>query len=100
MSQFADDHVFEVSFDEPENLCENMKITYGGTTYTLKQLHFHTPSEHTVGRGRADAEVHMVHMTDDKTKTLVLGVLMNSKVRVNNLLCIYTYHASYIQCFI
>ena len=34
-----------------------------GETYDLKQLHFHAPSEHTVGGVHAPLEVHFVHKT-------------------------------------
>ncbi len=35
--------------------------TLDGTTYDLKQFHFHTPSEHTWDGVHADLEVHLVH---------------------------------------
>jgi carbonic anhydrase len=53
--QFANDHVFEVSFVEAG--CSNLSLTFNGTTYTLLQLHFHSWSEHTIDGLGADAEV-------------------------------------------
>jgi carbonic anhydrase len=46
-----------------------------GTVYHLKQLHWHSPTEHAFGRGRRFAmELHMVHQTPEK-KTAVVGIL-------------------------
>jgi carbonic anhydrase len=70
-NQFSDDHAFEVSFPN----CKNISLSYGGETYTLAQLHFHSPSEHTVGGGFADGELHMVHKTSAGS-ILVVGVLI------------------------
>lgn len=44
------------------------------TEYTLKQLHWHTPSEHTLNGKRFAAELHMVHKSADN-KIAVVGVL-------------------------
>jgi len=73
--QFGDDHAFEVSFSEKDKECTNLKLKYGGTTYTLLQFHFHAPAEHAVAGGLGAAELHMVHKSDDG-KLLVLGVIM------------------------
>ena len=73
--QFGDDHAFEVSFSETGHVCENLKLKYQGTEYTLLQLHFHAPAEHTVSSGLGAAELHMVHKSSDG-KLLVLGVIM------------------------
>jgi len=81
-AQFANDHVFEVSFKKMN--CANLKVSsnlrcyLAGNcsefeTYTLKQLHFHTPSEHTVGSELADGEVHMVHLNTPGTHAFVIG---------------------------
>eukprot|EP01041_Mallomonas_annulata_P000904 gene904-1752_t len=84
-SQFTDDHTFEVSYAELE--CKNLYLGYGNTSYTLIQNHFHSPSEHTVGGGYYDAEVHLVHKSLDG-KLLVLGVFLeesSSSIVENNL---------------
>ena len=36
------------------------QIQFGGTTYTLLEFHFHTPSEHWVNNNVTDMEVHFV----------------------------------------
>ncbi|CAL5005649.1 unnamed protein product [Urochloa decumbens] len=50
------------------------KLVINGTAYYLKQLHWHTPSEHAVGGRRYDMEVHLVHL-DAEGKIAVVGVL-------------------------
>jgi carbonic anhydrase len=51
------------------------KIVLDGTSYNLKQFHFHLPSEHTENGEHAAMELHFVHM-DKKGKIAVVGVLM------------------------
>ena len=46
------------------------------STYEFAQLHFHSPSEHTINGKRYDAEVHFVHTDGDKY--LVIGVLFDT----------------------
>ncbi|KAL6005308.1 hypothetical protein ACLOJK_005872 [Asimina triloba] len=36
-----------------------------GKNYTLKQLHWHSPSEHTIDGARFPVELHLVHQSDD-----------------------------------
>ncbi|XP_020592483.1 alpha carbonic anhydrase 7-like [Phalaenopsis equestris] len=45
-----------------------------GTEYKLKQLHWHSSSEHTVDQRRYQLELHMVHESADK-KLAVVGIL-------------------------
>ncbi|XP_020108579.1 alpha carbonic anhydrase 7-like [Ananas comosus] len=45
-----------------------------GTTYDLKQLHWHSPSEHTINGQRYSLEMHMVHQSADQ-KIAVVGIL-------------------------
>ncbi|KAL6661284.1 hypothetical protein ACP70R_000668 [Stipagrostis hirtigluma subsp. patula] len=45
-----------------------------GTTYYLRQLHWHSPTEHTVDGRRYDMELHMVHESAAK-KAVVIGML-------------------------
>ena len=75
--QFTDDHAFEFSLSEAGKACNNFKLTYAGTTYTLLQGHTHSPSEHTIGGGFYDAELHLVHKSADG-KLLVIGVLFEA----------------------
>lgn len=51
-------------------------IEIDGTRYDLLQLHFHHPSEHTVGGKPADMVAHLVHASDTRALAVV-GVLMN-----------------------
>jgi carbonic anhydrase len=60
-TQFVDDHALEVDLSKTNNTCNKHKITVDNVEYQMLQLHFHSPSEHTVAGGFADGEVHMVH---------------------------------------
>ncbi|XP_025887484.2 bifunctional monodehydroascorbate reductase and carbonic anhydrase nectarin-3-like [Solanum lycopersicum] len=44
------------------------------TQYQLQQIHWHTPSEHSINGKRYDMEAHLVHMSSDR-KTAVIGIL-------------------------
>ncbi|CAI9760656.1 unnamed protein product [Fraxinus pennsylvanica] len=49
-----------------------------GTEYRLQQVHWHTPSEHTINGIRYDMELHMVHESPDvnvQNRTAVVGFL-------------------------
>lgn len=50
-------------------------INVGDRTFNLRQLHQHTPAEHTVDGHGAPAEMHLVHESKDGTFA-VLGVLL------------------------
>ncbi|EEE68706.1 hypothetical protein OsJ_27361 [Oryza sativa Japonica Group] len=50
----------------------NLKIN--GTAYQLRQMHWHTPSEHTIDGRRYDMELHMVHLNAQKPAA-VIGIL-------------------------
>uniref|UniRef100_A0A0E0ID83 Carbonic anhydrase n=1 Tax=Oryza nivara TaxID=4536 RepID=A0A0E0ID83_ORYNI len=52
----------------------NMQVVINGKAYKLKQLHWHTPSEHTVNGRRYDMELHLVH-DDGNSNTVVIGNL-------------------------
>jgi carbonic anhydrase len=51
------------------------KIVFRNTSYFLKQIHFHAPSEHTVNGIVYPMEIHLVHASRDN-KLAVLGVLV------------------------
>jgi carbonic anhydrase len=51
-------------------------ITVDGTVFTLLQMHFHIPSEHTIDGEFAPAEVHFVHRSD-AGELAVLGVMLD-----------------------
>lgn len=46
-------------------------VSVGGKLYRLKQVHWHSPSEHTVDGRRFPVELHMVHASDDGNVTVV-----------------------------
>jgi carbonic anhydrase len=50
-------------------------ITLDGTTFTLVQMHFHSPSEHTINGEFAPAEVHFVHRSESG-ELAVIGVML------------------------
>jgi carbonic anhydrase len=76
-TQFVDDHALEVDFHSTDNICSAHTVTDDGIEYELLQMHFHSPSEHTVGGGYTDAEIHMVHKSIDG-KYLVVGIFLNA----------------------
>lgn len=45
-----------------------------GTAYHLRQVHWHSPSEHRVNGRRYNLELHMVHLSAEN-KTAVIGIL-------------------------
>lgn len=49
-------------------------LAYGGEDYTLLQLHYHDPSEHTIDGAHAPIEFHFVNQDSDGN-LLVIGVL-------------------------
>ncbi|CAL9765492.1 unnamed protein product [Musa acuminata subsp. burmannicoides] len=49
-------------------------IWINGTEYGLKQMHWHSPSEHTIDGRRYPMEMHMVHESADN-KIAVVGIL-------------------------
>ncbi|KAK3123642.1 hypothetical protein QOZ80_8AG0633990 [Eleusine coracana subsp. coracana] len=49
-------------------------LVINSTAYNLHQVHWHTPSEHTINDRRYDMELHMVHQST-ANKTAVIGVL-------------------------
>ncbi|MFJ7819814.1 carbonic anhydrase [Bacillus toyonensis] len=53
----------------------NDYLTLGGNRYTLKQFHFHTPSEHQFEGKHADMELHLVHQ-NDQGQLAVVGIMI------------------------
>lgn len=51
-------------------------LTIDGERYDLLQFHAHAPSEHAIGGGREELEVHLVHQ-DDEDELAVVGVLVD-----------------------
>ncbi|MFO0007752.1 MAG: carbonic anhydrase family protein, partial [bacterium] len=51
--------------------------TYAGTTYDLKQFHFHSLAEHSINGGKSDVEIHLVHEDPaDANRRLVVAVFL------------------------
>ncbi len=50
-------------------------MTLDGKVYNLLQLHFHSPSEHTIDAQQSDAELHLVHQSDDGELAVVAVLL-------------------------
>jgi carbonic anhydrase len=53
-----------------------------GAEFPLAQLHFHAPSEHTIGGESVPVEVHFVHKTSDD-EIAVVGVMMTEGETAN-----------------
>eukprot|EP01040_Poterioochromonas_malhamensis_P012424 gene12424-13587_t len=75
--QFSTNYTFEVAFQDSGHVCNNLQLTYNSQVYTMQQIHFHTPSEHTVGGGYFSGEAHMVHK-NSAGDLLVLGVFLQA----------------------
>ncbi|WVZ92543.1 hypothetical protein U9M48_038594 [Paspalum notatum var. saurae] len=60
-------------------------VWINGTSYALKQMHWHSPSEHTVGGRRRAMELHLVHESA-AGKAAVVGVLYDVGERGDALL--------------
>lgn len=54
---------------------ESNKISIGGKEYTLRQFHFHTPSEHQFNGQQYDMELHLVHQNENG-ELAVLGMMI------------------------
>jgi carbonic anhydrase len=65
-----DGHTIRLSEATPRS-----SLTLDGTAYVLQQLHFHSPSEHTIAGQPFAAEAHLVHRSNDG-KFLVVAILM------------------------
>lgn len=57
-------------------------VTVDGTAFPLAQMHFHTPSEHTIGGETFPLEVHFVHIDEAGTITVV-GVMIQEGPEAN-----------------
>lgn len=61
-------HTIQVDYDEGSS------ITLDGREYTLKQFHFHTPSENHIDGKEFPMEAHLVHV-DDEGHLAVIAVM-------------------------
>jgi carbonic anhydrase len=58
--------------------CYNLTMTFQGIRYYLEQLHFHSPSEHTIGGGTYSAEAHLIHRSFDSYEVfLLVGIFLD-----------------------
>lgn len=55
---------------------EGSYITYKGQKYNLYQFHAHEESEHTIDGVRYPLELHFVHISEDKSSVIVIGVMV------------------------
>ena len=69
-------HTIQITVDEGST------FTFGDKTYSLKQFHFHTPSEHTLDGEHAPMEMHMVHQSEDGSLAVV-GILFREGDKPN-----------------
>lgn len=76
-TQFSNNYTFEVAFNEGDYKCTGLTTTISNTVYTLQQIHFHSPSEHTVGGGHYDGEAHFVHKSA-AGNIVVFGVFLQA----------------------
>nr|GMD22379.1 alpha carbonic anhydrase 1, chloroplastic [Ipomoea batatas]GMD78459.1 alpha carbonic anhydrase 1, chloroplastic [Ipomoea batatas] len=55
------------------------KLVFGGKNYALKQMHWHTSSEHRVDGTQYAGEVHLVHNAADSSVAVVSVVLQSGQ---------------------
>jgi carbonic anhydrase len=60
-------------------------FTFGQKSYSLKQFHFHTPSEHTIDGKHMPMEMHMVHQSDDGSLAVVGILIKEGKIKKQKL---------------
>ena len=61
-------HTIQFDFDRGDSICSR------DVHYDLVQIHFHTPSEHTVNGIRYPIETHLVHQSKEKDRFMVLAI--------------------------
>lgn len=62
-------------------------VKFDGDGYDLVQIHFHSPSEHFLNNQRTAMEAHLVHVShDDAKKILVIAVLLEKGEKQNEVL--------------
>jgi carbonic anhydrase len=72
-------HTIQVTVDE------GSVFTFEDKNFSLKQFHFHTPSEHTVDGQHAPMEMHMVHQNADGSLAVVSVLFSEGKTANENL---------------
>ncbi len=72
-------HTIQVTVDEGST------FIFAGKSYSLKQFHFHTPSEHQIDGKNLPMEMHMVHQSEDKSLAVVSILFEEGKVANENI---------------
>jgi carbonic anhydrase len=75
-------HTVQVEYDAGSS------IELDGTTYALKQFHFHAPSEHLLNGASFTAELHLVHQNTAGARAVV-GVLIQEGAENENLASVW-----------
>ena len=75
--QLADAQVIDNGHAIQVEVGEGSSINLEGRRFSLVQVHFHVPSEHTVSGNASPIEVHFVHRTEDGDLA-VIGVFSNA----------------------
>jgi carbonic anhydrase len=75
-TQASTTSAFGISFED----CDSLYMQYLNASYRLLKLHFHSPSEHSIGGGYYSAEGHFVHSHVDTGALLVLGVFLDAAI--------------------
>jgi carbonic anhydrase len=68
-----------VQFDiKPDATCRPSSVIIPGIqdTFNFAQFHIHLSSEHTIDDKFFSAELHMVHLNDEKTRAAVIGMMV------------------------
>lgn len=68
------EHILRLSHATQVVFAPGSELRRGTRAWQLDQLHYHTPSEHTIDGSRAAMELHLVHVTADGA-ICVVGVL-------------------------
>jgi carbonic anhydrase len=71
-------HTIQITVDEGST------FSFGDKTYSLKQFHFHTPSEHTMDGKNMPMEMHMVHQGADGSLAVVSVLFEEGKIANEN----------------
>jgi carbonic anhydrase len=70
-------HTIQITVDEGSTL------TTARSSYALKQFHFHTPSEHTIGGKSFPMEVHFVHQSAEGNFAVVSALFVEGPANDN-----------------